>query len=112
MNPVSHIEIGTGDAKPEAEFFQALFGWPWQRMGDAGEGWFDLGSIRIGIHGKDDDPAIAMFFTVLDIDLAAETVRRLGGMAELPAAEEPGFGRFVNCKTAQGVRFGLHQRPQ
>jgi predicted enzyme related to lactoylglutathione lyase len=37
-------------------------------------------------------------------------VREAGGQADPPAPEEPGFGRFSNCRDPQGIRFGLHQR--
>ncbi|MGC7323044.1 VOC family protein, partial [Mycobacteroides abscessus subsp. massiliense] len=49
------------------------------------------------------------FFGVADIDAAVMTVRELGGEAEDPGPEEPGFGRFTFCRDDQGVRFGLHQ---
>ncbi|EDX82400.1 hypothetical protein S7335_846 [Synechococcus sp. PCC 7335] len=36
-------------------------------------------------------------------------MKELGGEAESLGPEEPGFGRFCNCKDPQGIRFGLHQ---
>jgi predicted enzyme related to lactoylglutathione lyase len=39
------------------------------------------------------------------------TFREAGGEADPPAPEEPGFGRFSNCRDPQGIRFGLHQKP-
>lgn len=109
MNPVSFLEIGTGDAKAEAKFFAGLFGWTWNAAGEGGEGWFEAGSIKIGVHGSDDNVAVVPYFRVDDLDRAAQRVIALGGAAELPEANEPGFGRFINCETAQGARFGLHQ---
>jgi uncharacterized protein len=41
---------------------------------------------------------------------SAERVRAAGGEAEA-VVDEPGFGRFVNCRDPGGIRFGLH-RPQ
>ncbi len=109
MHPVSFMEIGAADASDEAKFFAELFGWPWQKMGDGGEGWFEPGAIKIGLHGKDDHAGVVPYFRVEDIDAAAKKIIELGGTAELPGADEPGFGRFVNCVSGQGVRFGLHQ---
>ena len=111
MNPLSYAEIGAADARAESAFFAELFGWPWQPMGGGGAGWFQAGAIKIGVHGDESTPAIMPYFQVADIDAAAAKVKVLGGEAELPGADEPGFGRFVNCVSAQGVRFGLHQAP-
>lgn len=109
MNPVSFLEIGVANASCEARFFSELFGWPWRSMGDDGAGWFDTGSIKIGLHGNDDQAAVVPYFRVDDIEQAAQQVIALGGAAELPGADEPGFGRFVNCVSREGARFGLHQ---
>jgi uncharacterized protein len=111
MHPVSFMEIGAADGSIEAKFFSELFGWPWQKMGDKGEGWFEPGAIKIGLHGNDDHAGVIPYFRVAEIDKAAEKVIALGGTADFPGADEPGFGRFVNCVSAQGVRFGLHQPP-
>jgi len=37
-------------------------------------------------------------------------VRAAGGTAPDPGPAEPEFGRFVECRDDQGVRFGLRQR--
>lgn len=109
MNPVSFLEIGAADAAAEARFFAELFGWPWMAIDSRGQGWFEPGAIKIGVHGNDDRPSVVPYFRVERIETAAEKVIALGGTAELPGADEPGFGRFVNCVSAQGARFGLHQ---
>ncbi|XYK81631.1 MAG: hypothetical protein ROO70_05290 [Labrenzia sp.] len=109
MHPISFIEIGTENARQEAEFFSELFDWPWQHLANDGAGWFDAGALKVGVHGKDSQTGMVPYFQVADIEAAAETVQRLGGRAELPGADEAGFGRFINCISAQGVRFGLHQ---
>ena len=112
MHPVSFMEIGAANAAAEAKFFSELFGWPWQEIGDGGEGWFEPGAIKIGLHGQDDNAGVVPYFRVNDIEKAAKKVIELDGTAELPGADEPGFGRFVNCVSAQGIRFGLHQPPE
>jgi len=52
-----------------------------------------------------------LFFSAPDIHAAVVAVRKLGGQADDPGPEEPGFGRFTFCRDDQGVRFGLHQPP-
>lgn len=46
---------------------------------------------------------------VAGIEFAIESVRKLGGQTGRPGAEDEGFGRFVECRDNQGVRFGLRQ---
>jgi hypothetical protein len=62
------------------------------------------------VHGEDPSPQIYVYFNVSDIEAAAARVRSAGGEAEEPT-DEPGFGRFVNCRDPGGIRFGLHQTP-
>lgn len=104
---ISYIEVGSGDAAATARFLTDLFGWPFTPMGDAG--WFQTPSIRAGLHGDDPEHGIVPYFRVADIEAAAARVRELGGTVEGPGEDEPGFGRFCNCRDAQGLRFGLHQ---
>jgi predicted enzyme related to lactoylglutathione lyase len=106
---VSYLEIGTAQAGSTGRFFSALFDWPLTAIGDAGDGWFDTGSIRVGFHGEDPEHGIVPYFHVADIEGATARVRSLGGIVDEPGADEPGFGRFRNCRDAAGVRFGLHQ---
>jgi predicted enzyme related to lactoylglutathione lyase len=63
----------------------------------------------MGMHGDDPQPQIYVFFEVPDLEQAIALVREAGGEAE-PPAEQPGFGRFSNCRDPQGIRFGLHQQ--
>ncbi|ALR12830.1 glyoxalase [Mycobacteroides saopaulense] len=104
------FEIGVPDAVRAQKFYQGLLAWAPHAMGEGGQAWLETGGINGGLHGDDEDRRIDMFFGVPDIDAAVLTVRELGGEAEDPGPEEPGFGRFVFCKDDQGVRFGLHQR--
>lgn len=104
---ISYIEVGSEDAAATARFLSDLFGWSFTPMGDAG--WFQTPNIRAGLHGSDPEHGIVPYFRVADIEAAAARVRELGGEAEGPGEDEPGFGRFCNCRDAQGLRFGLHQ---
>lgn len=106
MKP-SYLEIGAPDAETARSFFADLFGWQYNPMENGG--WFDTGDIKTGLHGGDNRPAIVVYFEVPDIVAAVKKVRELGGVADDPTPEEPGFGRFSSCTDPQGVRFGLRQ---
>jgi hypothetical protein len=103
MGAVSFIEIGSSDATATRAFFSGVFDWPCHD-----DAWLQTPAIKAGTHGDDPAPQIYVFFNVPDLQAAAERVRALGGDAE-PITEEPGFGRFVNCRAPGGVAFGLHQ---
>lgn len=103
----SYLEIGAPDGERARSFFADLFGWTFTSMDDGG--WFDSGDIKTGLHGNDDDPAMIVYFEVPDIEAAVVKVRELGGKADDPTPEEPGFGRFSTCADPQGIRFGLRQ---
>jgi predicted enzyme related to lactoylglutathione lyase len=100
---VSFLEIGSGDAAATQAFFGAVFGWPCHD-----NAWFQTPSIKAGTHGSDPAPQIYVYFHVTDLDAAAARVRAAGGEAR-EIKDEPGFGRFVNCKDPGGIRFGLHR---
>ena len=100
---VSYLEIGSGDLVATRTFFGRVFGWPCHD-----EAWFQTPAIKAGLHGEDPSPQIYVYFNVSDIEAAAARVRAAGGEAEQPT-NEPGFGRFVNCRDPGGIRFGLHQ---
>jgi hypothetical protein len=106
MKP-SYLEIGAPDDGKARSFFADLFGWSFTSMENGG--WFDSGDIKTGLHGDDDRPAIVVYFAVEDIEAAVERDRQLGGEANDPTPEVPGFGRFSTCSDPQGVRFGLRQ---
>jgi len=64
--------------------------------------------MRAGTHGEDPTPQIYVYFHAADLEAAAKSVRAAGGEAD-DVVEEPGFGRFVNCRGPGGLQFGLHQ---
>ena len=100
---VSFIEIGSADLAATRSFFAAVFEWPCHD-----DAWFQMPTIKAGLHGDDPAPQIYVFFKVADIEAAAARVRAAGGQAGAPT-QTPGFGSFSNCLDPGGVRFGLHQ---
>jgi predicted enzyme related to lactoylglutathione lyase len=107
---VSFVELGTSDTHSSRNFFERVFGWSFHPMAQ-GEGWFQAPLIRIGLHGNDPEPRVYVFFEVPDLEKAVAQVREAGGEADSPDEPTPGFGRFAHCRDPQGIRFGLHQRP-
>ena len=106
----TYLEIGTRDPAASAAFFKAVFDWSYTPMG-ADDGWFQTPTVRAGLHRNDPAPQVYVYVSVPDLMAAIEKVRAAGGHADEPGPEEPGFGRFCNCKDPGGVAFGLHQMP-
>lgn len=105
----THFEFGVADAKRAKEFYGPLLGWKFHQMGEGEEGWIETDGMRGGLHENDPNPGIQVYFSVPDIEAALTTVKELGGDVGDVSPEEPGFGRFAECKDNQGTRFGLHQ---
>jgi predicted enzyme related to lactoylglutathione lyase len=105
---LSFIEIGTPDLKVASNFLGQLFDWPFTPTGGPDEGWFQTPGMRAGMH-QEATPKFYVFFDVPDLAAAIDRVVALGGHAEKPSPEEPGFGKFCNCRTPDGLEFGLHQ---
>jgi uncharacterized protein len=110
IGDASFIEIGVPKGSRAREFFEKLFGWTAKDMGSDGF-YFADPAVPLGLHANDDDAVMVVYFSVPDIDAAAGRVRELGGTAGEPGPEQEGFGRFVECRDTQGVRFGLRQAP-
>jgi len=107
----THIELGAPDARKAQAFFGALFEWRFEPFGDGDQSVIQTPTIRGGIHDGVTNTTLTTYFRVDDIDQAVAKVRQLGGAADDPSAEEPGFGRFSTCTDNQGIPFGLHQLP-
>jgi hypothetical protein len=111
MQPfISYIEIGSSHASETARFLAQLLGWPFQPMGEGGDGWFQTRTMKAGLHNNDPSPGFLVFFGVSDLEAAISKVTALGGSAQAPT-DEPGFGRFCICTDPSGLKFGLHQQP-
>jgi uncharacterized protein len=98
---VTHLEIGASTGAKSPAFFEKLFGWSFNSMGE-GNGFFKTPTC-------DPSPGIVAYLSVEDIEIAVAHVRELGGQAGNISPNEPGFGRFCSCKDPEGVVFGLHQ---
>jgi len=109
---LTFFEIGVPDSGRAQAFYSRLFGWQFPPTGEGNDVSVTTPNLQGGLHDQDAEARIAMYFAVDDIEAAVTTVRKLGGAAEDPRPEEPGFGRFTACSDDQGVQFGLHQAPK
>jgi len=110
-DPLVFFEIGIPSGSRARTFYGGLFGWVFREMG--GDNFAaDTPAFGVGVHCNDPDALIVAYFTVPDIEASVRRVRELGGEAPEPGPEDQAFGRFVECKDPQGVRFGLRQLPR
>ena len=106
----TYLEIGSKDPAASTAFFKSVFDWSFTPMGAEG-GWFQTPTLKTGLHTNGATPQIFVYFSVPDLTAAIEQVRASGGQADEPGPDEPGFGRFCNCRDPGGVAFGLHLAP-
>lgn len=103
---VSFLEIGSADVGATRTFFGEIFGWPCHD-----DAWLQTPDLKTGTHGDDPAPQIYVYFHVDDLPAAIARVTEAGGEASAPT-DEPGFGRFSNCRAPGGISFGLHTKPE
>jgi predicted enzyme related to lactoylglutathione lyase len=109
----SFIELGVPSGVTASAFYAPLFGWRFHAYAPQADSfWVETPTIRVGVHPGDEDRNMVVYFAVEDIEASLARVRELGGTGGDASPETPGFGRFVECKDPQGVRFGLHQPPR
>jgi predicted enzyme related to lactoylglutathione lyase len=102
----SHFEIGVPDVERARKFFGELLGWEFDGTDKGAQ--VATGATPGGFH-QEDEPWVQVFFSVPDIDRAAEQVLELGGEVGEARSEGPG-GRYLHsCRDDQGVPFGLHE---
>jgi uncharacterized protein len=107
----SFIELGTPAGSRARQFYGDVFGWTFTDMGR--ESFLaHTPTLPIGLHPGDPDAVFVIYFLVDDIEAGVARVRAAGGTADDPGPEQAGFGRFVECRDDQGVRFGLRQPPR
>jgi predicted enzyme related to lactoylglutathione lyase len=103
----SFIELGVPDPVKAIAFYGALFGW--DIAAEPGGGSVSTGTLGIGIHGGDDEAHFEVFFAVPDLEAAISRLGELGGGTVSDVTTSEGFGRWIECRDDQGVRFGLRE---
>lgn len=125
MNPVVHFELPYDNPTRIAHFYQSVFGWKMQKLGedmgnyvlattaesDAKPG-FPAGAIDGGFYPRKPDwPAQypSIVFAVDDIEKSMENVRTSGGEVLTDPMSIPGTGMYVSFLDTEGNRCSMLQ---
>jgi len=104
----SYIELGVTDVAAAKEFYGSLLGWTVSDV--PGGASVSTDSIDIGIHGGDSASHFEVFFVVPDLAASLGRIAELGGSTIGEVNDAGDFGRWVECRDNQGVRFGLREQ--
>ncbi|NBH09238.1 VOC family protein [Amycolatopsis sp. SID8362] len=115
-----HFEIHAGDPDRAVAFYTSVFGWKFERWGEApywvistGEGnGIDGGLLpRQGPAPEASAPVHGFVNTiaVTDLDASLDAVTDAGGTLALPKNPVPGVGWLAYCNDTEGNVFGLLQ---
>ncbi len=104
---LNYFNIPIADAERAKAFYGTVLGWEFQPRAD-GEGYQVTNANPPGgiVSGREGSTA-HVYFRVDDIQVAAASVRELGGTAEEPV--EFTEGASSECRDDQGIGFGLFQ---
>jgi predicted enzyme related to lactoylglutathione lyase len=125
MNPVVHFEMPYDNAERLAKFYQSVFGWQMQMMGEA-MGSYVLatttesdergpkkpGMINGGFFPKRPDwPGLvpSVVIAVQDIKQSMNQVTKAGGKVLGEPMEIPGVGQYVSFTDTEGNRVSMLQ---
>ncbi|MBK6282108.1 MAG: VOC family protein [Draconibacterium sp.] len=128
MNPVVHFELPYFDGKRASKFYETVFGWKMQDLGenmgnymlattaetDAKPG-FPAGAINGGLYPtKPDWPAQypSIVIGVENIDESIKKINNSGGKVLGEPMEIPGFGIYVSFIDTEGNRNSIIQPVQ
>ena len=119
LGEFSWHELATSDYEADFDFYSALFGWTKTTAMDMGEmgmyqmygsGEQELGGMYNLTPEIPAPPHWLLYTTVSDVDVAAETVKSLGGKVLNGPMDVPDGDRVVQCMDPQGAAFALHSR--
>ncbi|HEY3369755.1 MAG TPA: VOC family protein [Prolixibacteraceae bacterium] len=124
MNPVVHFEMPAEDRKRMAEFYNHVFGWQTQMLGeemgnyvlvttsDADENGRpkDAGMINGGFYPKHEDaPHPSLVIAVDDIKESMKDIELAGGKVLGEPMEIPGYGLYISFIDTENNRVSLMQ---
>jgi predicted enzyme related to lactoylglutathione lyase len=126
MNPVIHFEMPAEDRKRMAHFYEKIFGWKTQQLGEDMGNYVlatttesdengrpkKLGAINGGFFQKTDDkpaqyPSVVL--AVEDIKKHSKKVEEAGGKVLGEPWDIPGVGLYVSFLDTEGNRVGMIQ---
>jgi predicted enzyme related to lactoylglutathione lyase len=106
-------ELGTQDVEAAESFYNAVFGWTTNDMGEEYGGYkiFAIGETSVGGLMKMPDPSIPSmwqpYVAVEDTDATAAKAGELGGSTLLEPMDVPNVGRLAVLKDPVGAVFGI-----
>jgi predicted enzyme related to lactoylglutathione lyase len=111
----SWFETVTTDVDRATAFYTGLFGWESELMPMSDSTYTDFtldgeavaGMMAITPEMGGVSPRWGTYFTVDDVDAAAQTAAALGATLRVPVQEIPGVGRFCGITSPQGVEFSV-----
>ncbi len=129
MNPVVHFEMSYDDAQRMTRFYEKVFGWNTQQLGD------DMGRYVLATTSETDDnglpknrgminggfyargdagvgPEPSVVISVADIHESLRKLHEAGGKALSDVMEIPGIGLYVAFNDTEGNRVGMLQPTQ
>ena len=136
VNPVVHFEMGYEDRVRMVKFYETVFGWKMQQMGEEmgnyvvaqtaetdADGMVQTkGAINGGFYRKTDDPlsqAPSVVVSVQDVKAAMKAVEAAGGKILGSRNEKgehilepqmiPGVGLWISVMDTEGNRFSILQ---
>jgi predicted enzyme related to lactoylglutathione lyase len=121
MPRVVHFEIHAADPERAIKFYEACFGWSFQKWDGPMPYWLittgpnDQPGINGGLVprlGEIDGQAVIAYVCTIDVesvDASISTVGKNGGTIALPKMAIPGMGWLAYCKDTEGNIFGMMQ---
>jgi predicted enzyme related to lactoylglutathione lyase len=111
-----HVELHTRDYDASVAFYESVFGWKSEPVGDTPDFRYTLLDIADGENAgimdasgflPDGVPAHwAVYFSVTDVDATLAKVATLGGATVMPGEDTP-YGRLATAADATGAMFKL-----
>jgi uncharacterized protein len=125
MNPVVHFEMPADNTKRMADFYNHVFGWKTQVLGEDMGGYVlattsdidengrpkDAGMINGGFYPKtaDSAPHPSVVIAVDDIMESIKHIKSAGGKVLGEPMEIPGYGLYASFTDTENNRVGMMQ---
>jgi predicted enzyme related to lactoylglutathione lyase len=125
MNPVVHFEMPAEDRKRMADFYNHVFGWQTQMLGEEMGDYVlvttsetdenrrpkDAGMINGGFYPRNENsaPHPSLVIAVEDIQQSIKDIEKAGGKILGEPMEIPGYGMYVSFIDTENNRVSMMQ---